>query len=149
VPDPFVLDNGDAHSDYWTFSPGALFPVLHSTDLEHWSAAGTAMMTRPSWVVASGDWHPWAPSVIESNRSCPGTTSPGCYVMYYVGQSAQLHLNCIGVATSPTPGGPYSDQGPLPGADPLLSACRAAHTGERQLDQPLPPRLGRSLLRRL
>jgi beta-xylosidase len=33
--------------------------------------------------------------------------------MYYVGLSAQLNVNCVGVATSPTPGGPYSDQGPL------------------------------------
>jgi beta-xylosidase len=33
--------------------------------------------------------------------------------MYYVGLNAQLHANCIGVATSPLPGGPYVDQGPL------------------------------------
>ena len=71
------------------------------------------MTERPSWVVASGDWHPWAPSVIRADESCPGTTSSGCYVMYYVGLNAQLNVNCVGVATSPTPGGPYSDQGPL------------------------------------
>jgi beta-xylosidase len=33
--------------------------------------------------------------------------------MYYVGLSAQLGVHCIGVATSPTPAGPFTDQGPL------------------------------------
>ncbi|HWE09131.1 MAG TPA: family 43 glycosylhydrolase [Solirubrobacteraceae bacterium] len=112
-PDPFVLDNAGRHSDYWAFGTGSLFPVLHSTDLVDWSPQGTAMTTRPGWVVSSGDWHPWSPSVVASSRSCPGTTSTGCYVMYYIGLSAQLNLNCVGVATSAAPGGPYTDQGPL------------------------------------
>jgi beta-xylosidase len=111
--DPFVLDNGRTHSDYWAFGTGELFPVLHSSDLVNWTSEGTAMTTRPGWIITSGDWHPWAPSVIQSGQSCPGTASSSCYIMYYVGVSAQLTTNCIGVATSPTPGGPYSDQGPL------------------------------------
>jgi beta-xylosidase len=99
--------------------------MLHSSDLVHWDAEGTAMSSRPTWVVSSGDWHPWAPSLLVSDRPCPGNTSGGCYVMYYVGLSAQLHVNCIGVATSPLPGGPFIDQGPLdltpptPGGVPL------------------------------
>ena len=113
MPDPFVLDNRGRHSDYWAFGTGNLFPVLHSFDLVHWSPQGTAMTARPAWVTGFPDWHPWAPSVLASDQACPGTTSSGCYVMYYVGLSAQLNVNCIGVATSPTPGGPYSDQGPL------------------------------------
>jgi beta-xylosidase len=114
MPDPFVLDNGGKHSDYWAFGTGNLFPVLHSSDLLHWIPAGTAMPARPAWVTGSRDWHPWSPSsVLASSQPCPGTTSRGCYVMYYVGLSAQLNVNCVGVATSPTPGGPYSDQGPL------------------------------------
>ncbi len=113
MPDPFVLDNGDEHSDYWAFGTGNLFPMLHSTDLIHWTAEGTAITARPSWVTTSGDWHPWAPSVVSAAEPCPGSTSSGCYIMYYVGVSASLNTDCIGVATSPTPGGPYHDQGPL------------------------------------
>ena len=112
-PDPFVLDNGDGHADYWAFGTGDLFPVLHSADLVHWTAAGTAMTARPAWAVTSGDWHPWAPSVVQSSAPCPGAASGGCYVMYYVGLSEQLKVNCIGVATASSPGGPYTDQGPL------------------------------------
>jgi beta-xylosidase len=57
--------------------------------------------------------------------------------MYYVGLSAELGVNCIGVATSPTPGGPFLDQGPLdiagatPGSMPL--GCGDA-TGQGNID---------------
>ena len=126
VPDPFVLDNSGAHSDFWAFGTGSLFPVLESPDLVHWTTQGTAMTTRPSWVVSSGSWHPWAPSVIQSDQACPGATSGGCYIMYYVGLSAQFNLNCVGVATSPTPGGPYVDHGPLASSDSLGSTGTSA-----------------------
>ncbi len=111
-PDPFVLDNGGTHSDYWAFGTGARFPLLHSPDLVHWTAKGTAMTTTPTWV-STGDWHPWSPSVLQIGQPCPGATTGGCYVMYYVGLNASLNRNCVAVATSPTPEGPYTDQGPL------------------------------------
>jgi Glycosyl hydrolases family 43 len=117
-PDPFVLDNGGGHTDYWAFATGDLFPLLHSTDLVNWSAAGPAMTARPAWVTGAGDWHPWAPSVLQSPAPCPGSTSGACYVMYYVGLSAQPHFNCIATATASSPGGPYTDHGPLDLAAP-------------------------------
>lgn len=126
VPDPFVLDNGATRADYWAFGTGNLFPVLSSPDLMHWTARGAAMTSRPAWVVTSGSWHPWAPSVIQTDQPCPGVGSGGCYVMYYVGLSSQFNTNCIGVATSPTPGGPYIDQGPLGLPDPLGSIGTSA-----------------------
>jgi hypothetical protein len=113
MPDPFVLDNGGRHNDYWAYATGNRFPMLHSTNLVNWSPAGTAMAGRPSWVTTAADWHPWGPSVLSSNQPCPGATSGGCYIMYYTGLSAQLNVNCIGVATSPTPSGPFVDHGPL------------------------------------
>jgi beta-xylosidase len=54
--------------------------------------------------------------------------------MYYVALSAELNVNCIGVAVAPTPGGPYVDQGPLdisggsgPGGTPLGCGDAAGH----------------------
>ena len=75
--DPFVLDAGDTHRDYWAFVTGERFPTRHSSDLVHWAGAGTAMATRPSWVSQTGDWHPWGPSVLEVPGPCPGTGSGG------------------------------------------------------------------------
>jgi beta-xylosidase len=114
APDPYILDVGARHSDYYAFATGNLFPVLRSTDLVHWTAAGRAMTAQPTWVVAHGDWHPWAPSVIAAPASsCPGTTTAKCFVMYYTGLSATYGVNCVAVATATSPGGPYADQGPL------------------------------------
>lgn len=111
--DPSALSNDGTGSDYYSYTTGGLFPVQHSTDLVTWTSAGTALARRPSWVVQSGDWHAWSPSVLQDGRSCPGATSPSCYYLYYVGLSAQFSVNCVGVAISPTPGGPFTDTGPL------------------------------------
>jgi beta-xylosidase len=107
VPDPFVLDDRRGPSGaYWAFSTGNLFPVLRSTDLVHWTPAGTAFAARPAWATDAPDWHPWAPSVVRT----PGGSG---YVMYYVSLSRVWGANCIGVATASVPGGPYADEGPL------------------------------------
>lgn len=111
--DPYVLDDGGQHKSYWAFTTGNLFPMLHSTDLVHWTSVGTAMTALPSWVVQTGNWHPWSPSVIQISGACPNTTSSSCYVMYYVGFSQEYQGNCVAVATATTPGGPYTDHGPL------------------------------------
>jgi beta-xylosidase len=123
APDPFVLDDGGAHRDFWAFVTGDRFPVLRSRDLVHWAPQGTAFAARPGWVVPAGDWHPWAPSVSRLDVPCPGAAAGPCYVMYYVGLSGGLGLNCVAVAVAATPGGPYADLGPLAaaagGAEPI------------------------------
>jgi arabinan endo-1,5-alpha-L-arabinosidase len=115
APDPMVLDVGGAHSDYFAFSTGGRFPVLRSPDLVSWQAVGTAMTSRPTWAVATGDYNPWAPSVIERPEPCPGEAGTRCFVLFYVSRHGTLSpaTNCIGVATSARPEGPYADRGPL------------------------------------
>lgn len=115
APDPGVLDVGSAHSDYFVFSTGHLFPMLRSPDLVNWTRAGTALQARPGWAVPTGDWHPWAPSVIECDGPCPGTSGPRCFVLFHVALHGTLEppTNCIGVAVSPLPEGPYRELGPL------------------------------------
>jgi hypothetical protein len=112
-PDPGALANGS--TDYYAYATGGRFPIIKSADLVHWEVVGHAFGARPSWVVQTGDWHPWAPSVLRSPRACPGTTSPGCYFMYYVGLSGQHTptTHCVGVAWSLAPSGPFTDLGPL------------------------------------
>jgi hypothetical protein len=116
-PDPGALTNGS--TDYYAYATGGRFPIIKSADLVHWEVVGHAFSARPSWVVQAGDWHPWAPSVLRSPRGCPGTTSPGCYFMYYVGLSGQHTptTHCVGVAWSLTAAGPFTDLGPLQAED--------------------------------
>jgi hypothetical protein len=110
APDPFVLDVGGKHSDYYAFATGNLFPVLHSTDLVTWTPAGRAMKALPAWVVAQGDWHPWAPSVIAAPPASCAMTTGACFVMYFTGLSAAYGVNCVGIATATSPGGPYTPE---------------------------------------
>ncbi len=116
-PDPGVLANGP--TDYYAYGTGGGYPIIKSSDLVHWERVGRAFSARPSWVVTTGDYHPWAPSVLRSPASCPATTSPGCYFMYYVGLSGEHTptTHCIGVAWSLTPAGPFTDLGPVQADD--------------------------------
>ena len=113
--DPMVLDVGGRHREYWAYATGGLFLVARSTDLVHWTDQGAAMASRPAWTDQTGEWNPWAPSVIERDEPCPGASSGPCYVMFFVSVNRNVApaANCIGVATSPTPGGPFTDRGIL------------------------------------
>jgi beta-xylosidase len=108
LPDPMALRE---RGGYFVYGTGDRFPVAHSTDLVHWTLIGRAMIRRPAWVPQSGEWNPWAPSVIRRDRPRVGTD----YVMYYSGLSSSLSpaANCIGVATSSSPDGPFADAGIL------------------------------------
>lgn len=110
--------------DFYAYGTGDLFPVLHSTDLVHWTKVGTAMTRRPAWVPQSGEWNPWAPSVLRRDGACPGTTSSACYFMYYTGLNNAVTppANCIGVAVSTSPTGPFTDTGILNTDPPSIDA---------------------------
>jgi hypothetical protein len=113
--DPMALDVGNTHSDYYAYATGGNFPMARSADLVHWTSAGTAMSGRPVWAQQTGDYNPWAPTVIETGDPCPGASTGHCFVMYFVSKHASMDppANCIGVATSSSPGGPFADRGPL------------------------------------
>jgi hypothetical protein len=112
-PDPMAARG----SEYYVYGTGERFPIVRSNDLVHWTRAGTAMNRRPDWVPQDGQWNPWAPSVIERAGACPGTTSASCWLMYYTGLNRRFNLpdgnNCIGVAVSTSPAGPFTDTGIL------------------------------------
>jgi beta-xylosidase len=112
-PDPMAA----RASEYYVYGTGERFPIVRSNDLVHWSRAGTAMNRRPDWVPQDGQWNPWAPSVIEHQGACPGTSSGSCWLMYYTGLNRRFNLpdgnNCIGVAVSTSPAGPFTDTGIL------------------------------------
>jgi arabinan endo-1,5-alpha-L-arabinosidase len=79
---------------------GALvdIPMLRSNDLVHWKYVGDAFPKLPRWVGTDM----WAPHVTHFN---------GKYYMYYSGRNAATGNMNIGVATSPTPTGPWHDMG--------------------------------------
>jgi beta-xylosidase len=103
-PDPSVTQVGDT---YWatatTSNWGPTFPLLKSTDLQHWSLVGHVFPgERPAWA----DYYFWAP---EINHDANGKT----YVFYTAHQRGGNLA--VGVASADRPEGPYTDHGPLVG----------------------------------
>jgi arabinan endo-1,5-alpha-L-arabinosidase len=80
-------------------------PTYQSADLIHWVYKGDAFATKPSWVTGGM----WAPDVVHRN---------GQYYMYFTASSTTINstgcdpatqgCSAIGVATAPTPAGPWT-----------------------------------------
>jgi arabinan endo-1,5-alpha-L-arabinosidase len=77
-------------------------PTFRSTDLVHWTYAGDAFAAKPSWVKADAGM--WAPDVVFHG---------GRYLMYYAASDTALPGggSAVGVATSNSPTGPWTDSG--------------------------------------
>ncbi len=111
VADPFVLRVGSTYHLYGTEEGGSHVPHFTSTDLKTWSAVNDALPTLGPWADPNGTTT-WAPSVLERWFGSP------YYTMYYTAHANATYNNrqCIGVAWSTNPAGPFVDNvhsGPL------------------------------------
>ena len=105
-PDPGIVKATDgSYYAYATQTTGIHIQVSHSTDLVSWSTPGEALPTRPTWASQSQNF--WAPDVeLREN---------GTYVMYFSAEvDAAKRVNpsddfCVGMATSASPAGPFTD----------------------------------------
>ncbi len=90
-----------------------LVPMLKSADLVNWTYVGDAFTTRPDWVADNAGL--WAPNVEFFN---------GRYYLYYTAPQTDLPGggSAIGVATSASPTGPWTDAG-APVVEPHEAAC--------------------------
>jgi hypothetical protein len=94
--DPLREGEGTAH----------VLPIARSTNLVDWDFVADAMPTKPSWADTSRNAALWAPDIRYVN---------GEYRMYYVVTETTVtdepNDNAIGMATAPTPAGPWTDSG--------------------------------------
>jgi arabinan endo-1,5-alpha-L-arabinosidase len=117
-PDPAVIKQRQNGKDTWYLyctgdplnsndldSNGGLRPHLilqfRSTDLVNWSYLGDAFPQAPTWV-GSASAQLWAPAVKYFNNR---------YYLYYVAPNTLAGGSAIGVATSASPAGPWTDSG--------------------------------------
>lgn len=105
--DPGIIYNGSNYYYYSTSGNGTgAMPIKWSPDLFTWTDNGARIFPIghfPAWVQA-GDY--WGPEVSYIN---------GQYVCYYAAKGADGWFK-IGVATAPSPTGPFTDKG-----SPLVS----------------------------
>ena len=92
-----------------------LIPILSSADLVHWRYEGDAFTTRPTYAAANVGL--WAPEVVYHPEN-------GTYFMYYTVVDTTLPGggSAIGVATAPTPLGPWTHAG-APAVEPHGADC--------------------------
>ena len=103
-PDPSVTKVGNT---YWATATssnwGPTFPLLKSTDLQHWSLVGHIFPgERPAWA----DYYFWAPEISHDPN--------GKTYVFYTAHQRGGNL-AVGVASADRPEGPYQDHGPLVG----------------------------------
>ncbi len=100
-PDPDVLRVGDTYYAYATNSHAANVQVATSTDLKSWTVSPTdALPVLPAWTAPGKTW---APDVSE--------VSPGNFVMYFAAANVDPAYQCVNVATSTSPTGPFVASG--------------------------------------
>jgi hypothetical protein len=102
-PDPDVRLFGSTYYAYSTNSVSGSIQIIDSTDLTHWNALGDALQQLPSWASAFYTWHPSVAFI------------GGKYDLYYAVDPTGSKTDCISVATSSSPSGPFVDSssGPL------------------------------------
>jgi beta-xylosidase len=105
-PDPFVLTLRNGRARYFAYATqtgDTNVQVMESADLRKWEHRGDALPELPRW---AGWGRTWAPAVLERD---------GTYVLYYTVRYEAGGRQCISVATSSDPAGPFVDRsdGPL------------------------------------
>src|SRR3954468_13136542 len=104
-PDPFLLEHDGGYLAYATNTDGANVQMASSADLAAWRilfddpGAGRlhdAMPVLPPWAQAG---FTWAPEVLQT---------PGGFALYFTARHAASGLQCVGVATSSDPLGPFT-----------------------------------------
>jgi beta-xylosidase len=99
-PDPYVMRVGDTYYAYATTNGGTInIRVIKSEDLIHWEKLGDALPALPKWSVFNSGFT-WAPGVVQIG---------GQFLMYYVARDKDVDRQCIGVAVSDDPAGPFVD----------------------------------------
>ncbi|HUS15234.1 MAG TPA: glycoside hydrolase family 43 protein, partial [Chloroflexia bacterium] len=107
-PDPDVLHVGDTYYAYATNANSINIQVARSTNLVEWRILADALPVLPPW---ASPGNTWAPEVT--------TTTTGSYVMYFAARQAGGRFQCIGVATSTEPQGPFRSRATEPLICPL------------------------------
>jgi beta-xylosidase len=98
-PDPFIRKFGNTWYAYATNIPGYHVPVASSADIRNWRLLGDAFPRLPRWAHRAGSFV-WAPEVIRLD---------GRYAMYYTARHSATDRQCIGLAFSDSPAGPFRD----------------------------------------
>ena len=95
-PDPFILRVDKTYYSYATNSGDVNIQLMRSTDLVNWEYIGDALERLPDW----SDGQVWAPSVLPRGDK---------YLLFYTLNYRENGLQCVSLAISDKPEGPFKD----------------------------------------
>ncbi|HVF98585.1 MAG TPA: glycoside hydrolase family 43 protein, partial [Chloroflexia bacterium] len=98
-PDPGITNVDGVYYAYATNSGNKNVQVARSNDLIKWEMLRDGLPSLPRWTAIQFG-NVWAPEVMKIGEQ---------YVMYYTARDKASNVQCIGVATSPRPEGPFKD----------------------------------------
>jgi beta-xylosidase len=98
-PDPHIIRVDDLYYGYATNSAGRNIQVATSPDLVNWTLLRDALPGLPRWAGLRGGLV-WAPEVIQIGDQ---------FLMYYTVRDRESDRQCIGLAVSEQPQGPFLD----------------------------------------
>jgi beta-xylosidase len=99
-PDPHVILVGDTYYAYGTTNGSSInIRVMSSSDLVNWESPADALPALPKWSLLNAGYT-WAPGVIQIENQ---------FLMYYVARDKEIDRQCIGLAVSDNPAGPFTD----------------------------------------
>lgn len=101
-PDPSLLRAGNEYYAYATNSVAGNIQVIESPDLVDWTVVGDALPKLPTWASPGATW---APGVVQVGSK---------YLMYFSTIQTAGSKECITVAESPNPTGPFVDSATQP-----------------------------------
>ncbi len=101
-PDPDVIAVGSTYYAYATNSVVGNIQIAESSNLTQWTAVGNALPALPAW---ASSHYTWAPAVADI---------AGTFVLYYAADLKNSAVECISVATSSQPLGPFVDHSTAP-----------------------------------
>ena len=109
LADPSIIKASDGYfyaygteNNWQDGKPPHRIPIIRSKNLTQWTFVDDAFASKPSWKPEGG--YLWAPDISLYN---------GTYYLYYAYSTWGDPNPGIGVATAPTPGGPFTDHGAL------------------------------------
>jgi hypothetical protein len=100
--DPYVMRVGNTYYAFATNAAGGSVQQARSTDLVNWTFGSNALANLPPWAEAGSVW---APATLDRSPFA---------VMYYTVREKGTSRQCLSVAVSSSPGGPYLDGSQAP-----------------------------------
>jgi beta-xylosidase len=103
-PDPDAIKAGDTYYAYASQGGSSNIQMAKSKDLVHWDLLQDALPDLPPWALRGKTWAPEVTVLVDGKS----------YALYFTAHDQASDKQCVGVATSDKPDGPFKSSAQQP-----------------------------------